>query len=78
MEACQASSGFSQGKTAQTSGTQKTNAIAENINSKIQRFVMINQGTRDRVFFYFRVGKFFLSPPSTSKLFRPSVQLCIK
>jgi len=36
-----------------------TNAIAENINSKIQRFVMINQGTRDREFFYFRVDKYF-------------------
>jgi transposase len=36
-----------------------TNAIAENINSQIQRFVMINQGTRDREFFYFRVGKYF-------------------
>jgi transposase len=36
-----------------------TNAIAENINSQIQRFVMINQGTRDREFFYYRVGKYF-------------------
>ena len=36
-----------------------TNAIAENINGQIQRFVMINQGTRDREFFYFRVGKYF-------------------
>lgn len=36
-----------------------TNAIAENINSKIQRFIMINQGTRDREFFYFRVDKYF-------------------
>ncbi len=36
-----------------------TNAIAENINSKIQRFIMINQGTRDREFFYFRVDNFF-------------------
>ena len=36
-----------------------TNAIAENINSKIQRFVMINQGTRDREFFYFRMDKYF-------------------
>ena len=35
------------------------NAIAENINSQIQRFVMINQGTRDREFFYFRLGKYF-------------------
>lgn len=36
-----------------------TNAIAENINSKIQRFVMINQGTRNREFFYFRLAKYF-------------------
>jgi transposase len=36
-----------------------TNAIAENINSQIQRFIMINQGTRDREFFYFRVRKYF-------------------
>jgi transposase len=36
-----------------------TNAIAENINSKISRFIMINQGTRDREFFYFRMGNYF-------------------
>ena len=36
-----------------------TNAIAENINSRIQRFIMINQGTRDREFFYFRLEKYF-------------------
>jgi transposase len=36
-----------------------TNAIAENINSRIQRFIMINQGTRDRDFFYFRVNNYF-------------------
>jgi len=36
-----------------------TNAIAENMNSQIQRFVMINQGTRDREFFYFRAAKYF-------------------
>jgi hypothetical protein len=36
-----------------------TNAIAENINSQIQRFIMINQGTRDRKFFYFRMKKYF-------------------
>jgi transposase len=36
-----------------------TNAIAESINSRIQRFIMINQGTRDREFFYFRLGKYF-------------------
>lgn len=36
-----------------------TNAIAESINSRIQRFIMINQGTRDREFFYFRLAKYF-------------------
>ena len=42
----------------------ETNAKAEGINSKIQRFITINQGTRDREFFYFRLAKFF---SSTSK-----------
>ena len=36
-----------------------TNAIAENINSRIQRFIMISQGTRDREFFYFRIANYF-------------------
>lgn len=36
-----------------------TNAMAENINSRIQRFIMINQGTRHREFFYFRVANYF-------------------
>jgi len=36
-----------------------TNAIAENINSQIQRFIMINQGTRDREFSYFRIANYF-------------------
>ena len=36
-----------------------TNAIAENINSRIKRFIMINQGTRDREFFYFRLRNYF-------------------
>jgi hypothetical protein len=36
-----------------------TNAIAENINSKIKRFILINQGTRDREFFYFRLRNYF-------------------
>ena len=36
-----------------------TNAIAENLNSQIQRFIMINQGTRDREFFYFRAKNYF-------------------
>ena len=35
-----------------------TNAIAENINSQIQRFIMINQGVRDTEFFYFRMRKY--------------------
>jgi hypothetical protein len=41
----------------------ETNAKAEGINSKIQRFIMINQGTRDREFFYFRLAKLFSSSP---------------
>ena len=41
-----------------------TNAIAENINSQIQRFIMINQGVRDREFFYFRMRKYFSTPPA--------------
>jgi len=40
-----------------------TNARAEAINSKIQRFIMMNQGTRDREFFYFRLDKLFCSAP---------------
>ncbi|MFA7672117.1 MAG: transposase [Sphaerochaetaceae bacterium] len=39
----------------------ETNAIAECINSKIQRFISVNQGTRDREFFYFRIANFFTS-----------------
>jgi transposase len=38
-----------------------TNAKAESINSTIQRFIMTNQGTRDREFFYFRLAKIFTS-----------------
>ena len=41
-----------------------TNAIAENINSQIQRFIMINQGVRDREFFYFRVRKYSSTSPA--------------
>jgi len=41
-----------------------TNAIAENINSQIQRFIMINQGVRDREFFYFRMRNYFSTPPA--------------
>jgi transposase len=40
-----------------------TNALAESINSKIQRFIMTNQGTRDREFFYFRLAMHFSSAP---------------
>jgi transposase len=40
-----------------------TNAITESINNKIQRFIMTNQGTRDREFFYFRLAKHFSSAP---------------
>jgi transposase len=36
-----------------------TNAKAEAINSKIQRFIMINKGTRNIEFFYFRLEKLF-------------------
>jgi len=35
-----------------------TNAIAESINAKIQRFVISNYGTRDPNFFFFRLRKF--------------------
>ncbi|HPX05859.1 transposase [Candidatus Viridilinea mediisalina] len=40
-------------------GKGETNAIAECINGKIKRFIMINQGTRDREFFYFRLRNYF-------------------
>lgn len=36
-----------------------TNAKAENMNSKIQRFITANYGTRDHDFFLFRVAKYF-------------------
>ena len=36
-----------------------TNAMAENLNSRIQRFIMINQGSRHREFFYFRMANYF-------------------
>ena len=36
-----------------------TNAIAENINSRIQRFFNINNGARDTEFFLFRIKNFF-------------------
>lgn len=37
----------------------ETNAMAEAINSQIQRFVTSNSGNRDEDFFYFRVGLYF-------------------
>ena len=39
--------------------TGKTNAAAENINSKLQRFISANYGTRDIDFFLFRINKYF-------------------
>jgi transposase len=39
--------------------TGKTNATAENMNSKLQRFITANYGTRDIDFFLFRVAKYF-------------------
>lgn len=37
----------------------ETNALAEGINSKIQKFISSNQGTRDRDFFFFRLANYF-------------------
>jgi len=39
--------------------TGKTNATAENMNSKLQRFITANYGTRDIDFFLFRIAKYF-------------------
>ena len=39
--------------------TGKTNAAAENMNSKLQRFITANYGTRDIDFFLFRTAKYF-------------------
>jgi transposase len=39
--------------------TGKTNAAAENMNSKLQRFITVNYGTRDIEFFLFRIAKYF-------------------
>jgi len=39
--------------------TGKTNAAAENMNSKLQRFITANYGTRDIDFFLFRIAKYF-------------------
>ena len=37
----------------------ETNALAEGINSKIQKFISSNQGTRDRDFFFSRLANYF-------------------
>lgn len=37
----------------------ETNALAEGTNSKIQKFISSNQGTRDRDFFFFRLANYF-------------------
>lgn len=39
--------------------TGQTNAFAESLNAKIQRFVQSNQGTNDRDFFHFRLKGYF-------------------
>ena len=36
-----------------------TNAMAENRNGKIKKFINSNQGTRDRDFFFFRLKKYY-------------------
>lgn len=36
-----------------------TNAYAESLNSKIENFINMNSGTRDRDFFHFRLKKYF-------------------
>lgn len=35
----------------------ETNALAEGLNSKIQRFITSNNGNRDKVFFFFSLKK---------------------
>ena len=37
----------------------ETNSMAEAINSKIQRLIASNYGTRDRDFFFFRINQFY-------------------
>lgn len=39
--------------------TGQTNAKAENINSRIQRFINVNYGARDENFFFFRLKKYY-------------------
>jgi len=37
----------------------ETNALAESVNSKIQKFVSSNRGTRDKDFFFFRLDNYY-------------------
>ncbi len=37
----------------------ETNALAEGLNSKIQRFITSNNGTRDKEFFFFRLANYY-------------------
>jgi len=37
----------------------ETNALAEGINSKIQKFISSNNGTRDKDFFFFRLANYY-------------------
>ncbi|HNW97741.1 MAG TPA: transposase, partial [Bacteroidales bacterium] len=37
----------------------QTNAIAENLNGRIKKFMASNQGVRNRDFFFFRIINFF-------------------
>lgn len=37
----------------------ETNALAEGLNSKIQRFITSNNGTRDKEFFFFRLTNYY-------------------
>lgn len=39
--------------------TGKTNALAESMNAKIQRFIHTNNGARDKDFTFFRIANFF-------------------
>ncbi len=36
-----------------------TNALAEGINSKIQKFISFNQGSSDKDFFFFRLSNYY-------------------
>lgn len=39
--------------------TGKTKAKAENMNSKIQRFIASNYGVRDKDFFFYLLARYF-------------------